>query len=456
MKIDKLHRLACFAFLRPEAKTIAERRVRAWRRFHLVLWVIASFCIPLGGPATADTIFIACADAVPKEFDLCSQGAKEWADRTGHKIRMIPTPKDANERLDLFQLLLAARSPDIDVLQIDVVWPGILASHLLDLTEDIAPEVIAEHFPVLISNNRVNNRLVALPWFVDTGLLYYRRDLLDEYKVPVPKTWQELTKNARFIQEEQRLKGQKDIWGFVWQGRAYEGLSCNALEWIHSSGGGKIVDGRGKITVANKKAETALKLAASWIDTITPKEVLNFSEEDALKFFQTGLAVFMRNWHYAYPLANGPESSVAGRFDIAPLPHGEGGASSATLGGWQLAVSRYSRSSEAAIDLVRALTSAKEQKRRAKEGGFNPTIERLYADPDLPLLGKLRKIFASTVARPSAVTGRRYNQVSDAFWDAVHKILGDPKSAHAVLDDLAGQLRSLSRGEQWDNPTRGE
>jgi trehalose/maltose transport system substrate-binding protein len=138
--------------------------------------VIALFCSMPLNQATAANIAIACG-AVGVEFELCRQGAQRWAARTGHVVRMISTPNDANERLALFQQLLAARSPDIDVFQIDVVWPGILAPYLLDLTPSMASDGASEHFAVLVANNRVNGRLVAIPWFADAGLLYFRRDL---------------------------------------------------------------------------------------------------------------------------------------------------------------------------------------------------------------------------------------------------------------------------------------
>jgi trehalose/maltose transport system substrate-binding protein len=401
---------------------------------------------------SAATVAIACG-AVGVEFELCREGSEAWAARTGHAVKLISTPNDANERLALFQQLLAARSPHIDVFQIDVVWPGILAPYLEDLTSHIRGEEIAGHFPALVANNRLNGRLVALPWFADVGLLYFRRDLLEKYGAPVPQTWQQLTETARNIQESERIAGHPRVWGFVWQGRAYEGLTCNALEWIHSADGGNLFDRTGKISIDNRNAAQALTLAASWVGTITPPGVLNYTEEEARAVFQAGDAVFMRNWPYAFALASRRESPVAGKIGIAPLPRGDQGAPSATLGGSQLAVSRYSRAPEAAIDLVRALTSIDEQKRRAIVAGFTPTVERMYRDPELlavmPWLGELQEAFAGVLARPSAATGRRYNQVSNEFWNAVHDVLSGRKPAQASLAALAERLRFLSRGEQW-------
>ena len=442
-----------FAAAGPPPLCVAQspRAARRYRRWPMVLALTALLASRAGG-LRADTVAIACG-SVGIEFQLCREAATAWASRTGHTVRMISTPNDANERLALFQQLLAARSADIDVFQIDVVWPGILAPFLLDLAPHFSSDEIAGHFSILIANNRVGGRLVAMPWFADAGLLYFRRDLLEKYKVEVPRNWQQLTDTARLIQDGERAGGRARMWGYVWQGRAYEGLTCNALEWIHSAGGGAIVDAAGKVTVDNPSAAAALQLAAPWIGTITPPGVLNYTEEEARGVFQSGDAAFMRNWPYALALAGAPGSPVAGRIGVAALPHGEDGASSATLGGSQLAVSRYSRAPAAAIDLVRALSGAKEQKRRAIAGGFNPTIERLYRDPELlaarHLMPELKAIFAAAVARPSAVTGRRYNQVSNEFWNAVHDVLRGRQSAPASLAALAKRLRFLSRGEKW-------
>jgi trehalose/maltose transport system substrate-binding protein len=406
----------------------------------------------LTGPAHAATISFACG-AVGTEFELCRQGAQAWAERTGNTVRMISTPNDANERLALFQQLLAARSPDIDVFQIDVVWPGILAPYLADLAPHVPADEVAGHFPALIENDRIDGRLVALPWFADVGLLYLRRDLLDKYRLPVPQTWAELADTARKIQDAERAAGRPRMWGYVWQGRAYEGLTCNALEWISSSGGGSIVDSNGAVTIDNPRAAQAVALGASFVGKITPGGVLNYTEEEARAVFQAGDAVFMRNWPYALKLANGAESPVAGRVAVAPLPHGRDGKSTGALGGSQLAVSAYSRAPAEAIDLVRWLAGPEEQKRRALAGGFNPTQQRLYEDAELlaamPQLKELNVVFAGAVARPSAIAGRRYNQVSNEFWNAVHEVLSGRAAAGPALAALAARLRFLSRGEQW-------
>lgn len=400
------------------------------------------------------TVSISCS-SLGIEQQLCQSGSEAWAKETGNKIKLVATPADANERLALYQTLLAAKSRDIDVFQIDVIWPAILAPHLLDLSAALPEQDRADQFKVLIANDTVDGKLVAIPWFADAGLLYYRADLLKKYGRQVPATWSELADTAKTIQQAEAKAGNSTLQGYVWQGRAYEGLTCNALEWIASFGGGGIVGQDGAVTIDNPQAAKALETAKSWIGTISPAGVLSYGEEESRGVFQSGNAIFMRNWPYAWALANAADSPVKGKVGIAVLPQGEGSGArhAAALGGQHLAVSRYSAHPKEAADLVRYLTSAQEQKRRALQGSFNPTLRSLYTDQELvaanPFYRDFLPIVDSAVARPSTVTGRRYNQVSSAFVRAVHGALSGQGEASASLKGLSEELERLGRNGHW-------
>jgi len=401
--------------------------------------------LALAGTAEAATLRMACGAPGPGQ-NVCIDSAKEWAKKTGHEVKFVATPNDSNEQLALLQQLLGSGSDKIDVMQIDVVWPGILANQLLDL-KPYSKGAEAQHFGSIITNNTVAGKLVAMPWYIDTGMMYYRKDLLDKYRLKAPTTWDEMAATARKIQDAERAAGNDKMWGFVWQGRAYEGLTCNALEWLASFNGGTVVDAQGKVSVNNPYAGKALDTAAKWVGTISPKAVLNFAEEEARGVFQSGNAVFMRNWPYAWSVMNQDGSAVRGKVGVMPLPKGgNGGRHAATLGGWQLAVSRYSRHPREAASLVLYMTGAQVQKYRAIKGSFNPTIPALYKDPDIikasPFMAELYPTFSSAVPRPSTVTTGKYNQVSNQFWNATHDVL----SGNAKSPDALAQLdRSLKR-----------
>ncbi|WP_372373998.1 ABC transporter substrate-binding protein [Vreelandella venusta] len=401
------------------------------------------------GSAQAAELTISCG-AVGAELTLCQEGVSAWEEKTGHSVDVVSTPNSSTERLSLYQQILSANSSDIDVMQIDVVWPGLLANHLLDLSEVLGEDAAAGHFDTIVTNNTIDGRLVAMPWFTDAGVLYYRADLLEKHGHDVPTTWQELTDIARDIKDAERAEGNERMQGFVFQGRAYEGLTVNALEWVSSFGGGTVVDQDGEVTINNEKAAEALDLAASWIGDISPEGVLNYTEEEARGVFQGGNAVFMRNWPYAWSLAQSEDSDVRGSVGVTQLPAGgEDGRSAAGLGGWNLAVSRYSEHPELAADLVAFLAGEEEQKRRAIQASYNPTIDALYQDQEVleavPFFGTLYHTFTNAVARPSAPTGDAYGRVSNAFFSTSHDVLSGTKNGADAVADLEGDLLRLKR-----------
>jgi trehalose/maltose transport system substrate-binding protein len=310
-----------------------------------------------------------------------------------------------------------------------------MAPHLRDLSADLS-QAAQGAFPEIVRNDTINGKLVALPYYVDAGMLFYRTDLLKKYHYTAPPaTWQQLEQMATTIQAGER-KQLPDFAGYVWQGRAYEGLTCNALEWQVSNGGGEIFSAdTGAANVANPQAVAAFERAAGWVGRISPKEVLNFQEEDARKRFQAGHAAFMRNWPYAYAGADADDSPIHGKFDVAPLPRDENAEhGAATLGGWQLGVSAYSQHPEAAVAFVKYLASPEVQKWRAIEGAFLPTQRVVYDDGEVqrarPFMKSVPAVMEQAVARPSGRTKELYSQVSRVYYAGVHKILeGAPAAA---------------------------
>ena len=396
-----------------------------------------------------DKVVITIASGtVGMEKQLIDEAAAMYMEKHPNvEVKGLETPELATDRLGLYLQFFEAKSAEVDVYQIDVIWPGDLAEHLADLYEYGAKEVADEHFPAIIQNNTVDGRLVGIPWFTDAGLLYYRTDLLEKYGYDgPPKTWDQLEEMAAKIQEGERADN-PDFWGFVWQGNAYEGLTCDALEWIYSHGGGSIIEPDGAISINNPDAVAAIERARGWIGAISPAGVTGFAEEDSRRVWQAGNAAFMRNWPYAYSLGNSEDSAIKGKFDVCPLPGAEEGQSAAALGGWQLAVSKYSKNPDIAAEVALTLAGVAEQKRRAIKGSLNPTIMSLYKDPDVleatPFFGSLYDVFINAVARPSTATAPKYNEVSTLFFNAVYNVLTDKKDAQTAIDELELDLEDL-------------
>jgi trehalose/maltose transport system substrate-binding protein len=405
----------------------------------------------IGSAAIAQTTITVAAGAVGQELELARAAAERYmALNPDVTVTVLETPDLADSRLGVYLQLFEAQSSDVDVFQIDVIWPGDLAEHFVDLYEYGARDVVDEHFPAIVANNTVDGKLIAIPWFTDAGLLYYRTDLLEKYGFSgPPTTWAELTSMAQTIQDGERAAGNQDFWGYVWQGNSYEGLTCDAIEWVYSSNGGTIISPEGVITINNPAAIAAVELGASWVGTISPNGVTSFGEEEARNMWQAGNAAFMRNWPYAYSLGNAADSAVADLFDVSPLPAGDGGQPAAALGGWQLGVSKYSSNPDVAADVALFMASYDEQKIRAVEGSLNPTIMALYEDADVlaavPFFGSLYDVFINAVARPSTVASPNYAEVSRVFSSAVHSVLtGQETAANALaiaeldIQDITG------------------
>lgn len=411
---------------------------------------ICALCAVVGmTPAGAEELFYV-SGAVGNALENFRETVKPWEEATGHTVTLVPMPASTSDQFAQYRLWLAAGTTDVDLYQTDVIWAPQLADHFVDLSE-AAKDLIPQHFPSVIESQTVDGKLVALPLFTDAPALFYRADLLEKYGKEVPATWEELTRTAQEIQDAERAEGAADLWGYVWQGNAYEGLTCNALEWIKSAGGGQIVEPDGTISVNNDAAAQALEMAAGWIGTISPEGVLAYQEEEARGVWQTGNAVFMRNWPYAYNLSNGDDSAVKGKFDVAPLPSG-GDGSAATLGGWNVAVSKYSTKQEAAISLALFLSGPEGQKSTTLKNSNLPTITALYDDPEIaeqvPFVPRWKEVFEQAVPRPSAATKGKYNEVSAKFWSAVHGTLSGSGSAAENLELLELDLSDI-QGSGW-------
>jgi trehalose/maltose transport system substrate-binding protein len=360
--------------------------------------------------------------------------AEEWARKTGNKVEYFFRPSDSSAALQVYQQYWAAKSSDVDVYLVDVIWQGIAAPHAVDLKKYYKEDEIKAYFPRIVENNTVGGKLVSIPLYTDAGILYYRTDLLEKYgyKEP-PKTWEELAAMAKKIQDGERAAGKPDFQGFVFEGKASESVTCNALEWIYSYGGDSVIEPDKRVTINNPNAIKALDTAHSWVGSISPVGVSTYGEEEARNIWQAGNAAFMRNWPYAYALGADPKSAVAGKFNVTILPKGgDDGTNAACLGGWQLMVSAYSKVPDAAAELVRYLSSVEVQKRIAILFSVLPTRPALYSDPEVlaknPFFKIMLNVFNNAVARPSTVTGADYNQLSTAFFQNVNNVLTGAES----------------------------
>ena len=371
--------------------------------------------------------------------------AKQFTKDTGIKVKVVPHPAASDASYSQLARVFASKSSSFDVAMIDVVWPGAFAPYLVDLKPKLGKEA-KQHAQGIIRNDTIDGKLVAMPWFGDFGILYYRTDLLQKYGYTAPpKTWTQLFAMANKIQAGEQQANDK-FYGLVFQGNSYEGLTCDALEWYQSAGAGGFID-NGKVTINNPRGVRILDQFRAQIGKVTPRDVTTYQEGEAHTAFVEGNAAFMRNWPYAYSIGQDPKSSkIVGKFSVTVLPHA-GGKSVGTVGGWQLAINKYSKHVDASIEFVRYMTSAPVQKFNAITNTNVPTIPAVAKDPAVVKANPyLKPEIASVlrVTRPARDLKTHYNEGSKAIYQGINQILNG-RPASSVLPSIESKLNRILR-----------
>ena len=407
-----------------------------------MLWraaILAALAVSAACGARPDTLTFS-GSVLGDEGAIVRRQIARFAAERGIPVEIQPTPDAADQRHQLYVQWLNAWSADPDVLQLDVVWTPEFAAAgwILPLDGFGIPESdLADFIDAALVSNRWAGRLYAVPWIVDTGMLYWRTDLMER----APETFEELTATARRALDAGQVTA-----GFVWQGARYEGLVTVFLE--HLTGfGGAILDESGEVVVSSPEAVRALTFMRDSIyrERVVPEAVLTYQEEQTRFAFQNGGAAFMRNWPYAAALlSRGAQSAVAGKFAVAPMPHAEG-RSAAALGGAQLAINARSQQPQEALALVQYLTAPEQMIERAQVAGQFPARRSVYDDPRmveaLPISpDRVRAIIDTAVPRPATPV---YSQLSSILQIQLHRALTRQAGPRQALEAAAGQMRRL-------------
>ena len=374
---------------------------------------------------------------------------KSFSERNGTEFQFVPNLETVDSRLTLYRQLFRAHSSQPDLLQIDVVWPAMLANDLVDLRPYLKGNE-KSFAPQLLNIYVVQGKLVALPTYADFAVLFYRPELLQRYgyRNP-PATWDQLEQMAQRIQAGERRAGNKDFWGYTWQGNSSEALTCNALEWQASAGAGIFIEPSGTVHVRSSRFATALRRATNWIGTISPPGESIYREPDSLNLWNAGQVAFMRNWTSLY--GSLPELTGKDRlpFALAPMPGGPGGQRG-TLGSIGMSVSRYAANRELAIKALLEITDERHDLERLFVTNGIPTHTAIRERPDVKsrtsLLAISDRLMKGVVSRPSLITAEKYDQVSGQYASAVNSVLrrkAEPEQAMADLEKKLMQITGL-------------
>lgn len=419
--------------------TFLLRRTATAGRLLILCAALAMSCTPAGDQSGSPTVLVFKHGKLSGEGRVLSKLLREFEQlHPGTIVQEELLPASSDQQHQYYAMNLDGGQAPFDLLGVDTIWVQEFAKAgwIAPLDALLPPEERDQFFPGPVEAATFEGRLYAVPWYIDAGVLYYRRDLLDRHKLFPPRTWPELVSSAKLVLDAEQ---DADLVGFVWQGKQYEGLICFALEVLRSNGA-DLWEGD------QERAGAGLQLLRDVVadHRITPLSMSMADEESTRRTFGDGRALFMRNWPYAWSLLEREGSPVRGKVGVAPLPSFPGYASAPVLGGWLLAVPQSSPRREAAGELIRYLTSLDAQRLVALELGYNPTRRALYFDETLavarPGLKELYLIFLG--ARPRPLTPY-YLLLSQAVQPEVSALVVGLKTPRETLEAVRRQTERI-------------
>jgi multiple sugar transport system substrate-binding protein len=323
-----------------------------------------------GGVPTIN-LYYAPEQSLQRVIDDCNTQATKR-----YRIAYRVLPRGADDQRVQMVRRLAAEDRGMDVLGLDITWTQEFASAawILEWTGNARVQAERGTLAGPLESARYNGKLYAAPKNTNVQLLWYRTDLVSH----PPDTWDEL------ILAAQRLKREGRTYRVITMGAQYEGLVV-LYNTIVASARGSILNDDGTRAVFDAAAVRGLDVLQRFATAgVTSPSFTNAREDDARLDFQAGNGAFQLNWPYVYPamLRDAPDLAANVRWSRYPAVD-RGVPSRVTIGGYNLAVSTYSRHPEEAFDAALCLRNAEHQKFSAINDGVPPTIESIYGDPEI-------------------------------------------------------------------------
>lgn len=362
--------------------------------------------------------------------------------QTHPKIRLevVKAPNNSNLVEDLYTSAYLLGDSPYDLVYMDVVWVQKFAAAgwLEDLTKKVDPQKLTDYIQGDVQGGKYQNKLYRMPFRTDVGMLYYRTDLLEKAGLKPPKTFQDLLTTSQTLQDQNLAR-----WGYVWQGKQYEGLAAMFTEILQGYGGFWVNPETQAIGLDAPESIEAVKFLRQTIKQgISPPGVTTYAEEETRRLFESGNTVFLRNWPYVYALAS--NSPIAGKYGIQPMVHLPGKQSGACLGGWGFGISKSSKHQREAWQVIQYFNQPDIQRQYFLETGYVPSRKSLFTDDTLVAkynyLPALLEGAENAVLRPPIP---QYAQVSDILQRYLSAALTGSKTPEAAMKAAARETRTL-------------
>ncbi|MDB9511726.1 ABC transporter substrate-binding protein [Kamptonema animale CS-326] len=358
------------------------------------------------------------------------------------RINLVEGPFDSNLIENLYTSAFLLGDSPYDIINMDIVWvPKFAAAGwIMDLTNKISSEQLSKFVPGNVEGGRYNGKLYRIPHASDAGMLYYRKDILEQAGVEPPETFEQMVNISQNLQKQG-----KATWGYLWQGKQYEGVSAMFVEVLEGFGGFWANPQTFEIGLDKPEAIKAVEFLKSTIASgISPPGVTTYGEEETRILFQNGQTIFLRNWPYVWKLANVEGSKIKGKIAIKPMLHAAGKKGGSCLGGWGWGISKTSRHPEAAWRTIQYLTSEETQRKFILQTGFVPSYKSLFTDREVvalyPHYPQLLKVVEQSALRPPLA---QYAQASDILQRYLSAAFTGRMSSEKAMKAAASETRNL-------------
>jgi len=418
--------------------------MKSWK---IVMAALAGAAFAAGASAQQTTLRIFTGGQ--QRPDVMRKIADEYQKRNPNvKVEIEVGGATSDVQQQYLSTVLSSKDPVLDVILIDVIRPAQWAAQgwaePLDayLGAD-KQKVMSQYLKAYVDANTVGGKVISLPYFADSQFLYYRKDLLEKYKRPVPKTWDEMMETAKIVMDGEK---NPNLQGFSTAGAPIEGTVCTYL--VPLWGAGSDVTKNGKLNLDTREARQPFQLFGRMKQAgVLPKNIAEIPTDRIRIDMQAGNVLFAQSWGYVWNrLENDADSKVKGKIGVARLPHDQGGQSATCIGGWQLAVSAFSKHKPEAVKFVRYLSSPEVSEMQAVMASHLPVFPSVYKDPDVlkanPWFAEALPVVESARSRP--VT-HQYPQVSDAIRSNMNAYLAGTKTTDTALADMKSRLQPIFR-----------
>ena len=355
-------------------------------------------------------------------------------------LEIIKGPNATNLVEDLYTSSFLLGDSPYDLVYLDIVWvPKFAAAGWLkDLSEFVSQEELNDFLVGDINGGKYQGGLYRMPFRSDAGMLYYRKDLLNKYGYNPPETFAELTKISQELQAKNVAK-----WGYVWQGKQYEGLSAMFVEVLEGFGAYWVNPDTLEVGLDSKQAIAAVEFLRNTIkDGISPPGITTYAEEETRLLFQGGETVFLRNWPYVNALA--ADSDIAGKYALKPMVHQPGEKSGGCQGGWGLGITASTKHPQEAWRVIKFISSQDSQKEFVLDTGYVPSRRSLFNDPTIvrkySYYPELLKVIDNSALRPPIA---QYAQASDILQRYLSAALTQIMTPETAMQSAAAETRRL-------------